>query len=132
MGARAGQFFRAPVGRADAPACLGLLWRLWNIPRAAWSTPIYSRPESRHLQHLTAARWQTIDATVPEGLDSPRMLWMMQLVIQGRPLCNCIPKPRESVQGLVEKAQATLPGVLPHRGLHVATRKKRPSRRKNH
>jgi hypothetical protein len=57
---------------------------------------------------------------------------MMQLVIKGRPLCNCIPKPEESVQHLLEKAQVTLPAVLPHRGVHVATRKKLPSRRKNH
>jgi hypothetical protein len=32
----------------------------------------------------------------------------------------------------LEKAQVTLPAVLPHRGVHVATTKKLPSRRKNH
>ncbi len=85
----------------------------------------------RLVQEL-ARRWQSIDATVPEGLDKLKTLCMMQLVIQGRPLCNCIPKPHESVQRLLEKAQVTLPAVLPHRGVHVATRKKLPSRRKNH
>ncbi len=55
MGARAGQFFRAPVGSADAPACFGILWRPWNIPRAAWLAPIYSRPESRHTQYFCFA-----------------------------------------------------------------------------
>ena len=85
----------------------------------------------RLVQEL-ARRWQSIDATVPEGLDKLKTLCMMQLVIQGRPLCNCIPKPHESVQHLLEKAQVILPAVLPHRGVHVATRKKLPSRRKNH
>ena len=85
----------------------------------------------RLVQEL-ARRWQSIDATVPEGLDKLKTLCMMQLVIQGRPLCNCIPKPHESVQHLLEKAQVTLPAVLPHRGVHVATRKKLPPRRKNH
>ena len=72
------------------------------------------------------------DATVPEGLDKLKTLYVMQLVIQGRPLCNCIPKPEESVQRLLEKAQVTLPAVLPHRGVHAATRKKLPPRRKSH
>ena len=85
----------------------------------------------RLVQEL-ARRWQSIDATVPEGLDRLKTRCMMQLVIKGRPLCNCIPKPEESVQHLLEKAQGTLPAVLPHRGVHVATRKKLPSRRKNH
>ena len=84
----------------------------------------------RLVQEL-ARRWQSIDATVPEGLDKLKTLCMMQLVIKGRPLCNCIPKPEESVQHLLEKAQVTLPAVLPNRGVHVATRKKLPSRRKS-
>ena len=77
-----------------------------------------------------ARRWQAIDATVQEGLDELKTLCMMQMVIKGKPLCHCIPQPRESVQKYLEKAQVVLPAALPHRGVHVATRKKLPSRRK--
>ena len=77
-----------------------------------------------------ARRWQAIDATVQEGLDELKTLCTTQMVIKGKPLCNCIPQPRASVQRLLELAEVILPRALPHRGVHVATRKKLPSRRK--
>ena len=77
-----------------------------------------------------ARRWQTIDATVQEGLDELKTLCTTQLAVKGKPLCNCIPQPRESVQRLLEQAEVILPRALPHRGIHVATRKKLPTRRK--
>ena len=77
-----------------------------------------------------ARRWQAIDATVQEGLDELKTLCTTQMVIKGKPLCNCIPQPRASVQRLLERAEVILPRALPHRGVHVVTRKKLPTRRK--
>ncbi len=85
----------------------------------------------RLVQEL-ARRWENIDTTVPEDLDKLKTLCMMQLVIKGMPLCNCIPKPKESAQRHLERAQVTLPTVLPHRGVHVDMRNKLPSRRKGY
>ena len=78
-----------------------------------------------------ARRWQAIDATVQEGLDELKTLCTTQMVMKGKPLCNCIPQPRASVQRLLELAEVILPRALPHRGVHVAARKKLPSRRKD-
>ena len=77
-----------------------------------------------------ARRWRDLDATVQEGLDELKTLCTTQLLIHGKPRCNCIPQPRASVQRFLEKAQVVLPAALPHRGVQVATRKKLPPRRK--
>ncbi len=61
-----------------------------------------------------ARRWSDIDATVQEGLDELKTLCATQLLIRGKPLCNCIPTPRASVQRLLEKARVVLPAALPH------------------
>lgn len=76
-----------------------------------------------------ANRWRDIDATVEEGLDELTTLCATELLVRGQPQCNCIPQPRESVQRFLDKAEVRLPGALPDRGVHVATRKKLPSRR---
>ena len=76
-----------------------------------------------------AGRWRDIDATVPEGLDELKTLCATELLVRGRPHCNCIPRPRGSVQRFLDKAQVVLPEALPHSGVVVATRKKLPSRR---
>jgi transposase len=77
-----------------------------------------------------ARRWQDLDATVQEGLDELKTLCMMQMVINGKPMCHCLPQPRASVHKFLEKAQVVLPAALPHRGVQVATRKKLQLRRK--
>ena len=77
-----------------------------------------------------ALRWRDLDATVQEGLDELKTLCMTELRIHGKPLCNCIPQPRATVQRFLEKAQVVMPKALPHRGVQVATRKKLPERRK--
>ncbi len=56
-----------------------------------------------------ARRWSDIDATVQEGLDELKTLCMTELRIHGKPLCNCIPHPRASVQKFLEKAQVVMP-----------------------
>ena len=77
-----------------------------------------------------ALRWRDLNATVQEGLDELKTLCTTELRSHGKPLCNCIPQPRASVQKFLEKAQVVLPEALPHRGAIVATRKKLPERRK--
>ena len=76
-----------------------------------------------------AWRWRDIDATVPEGIDELKTLCATELLVRGRPHCNCIPQPRESVRQFLDKAQVILPQALPHGGVVVATRKKLPARR---
>ena len=63
-------------------------------------------------------------------IDELKTLCATELRIHGKPLCNCIPHPRASVQRFLEKAQVVLPEALPHRGVIAATRKKLQSRRK--
>ena len=75
-------------------------------------------------------RWRDLNATVQEGLDELKTLCATELRIHGKPLCNCIPRPRDSVQMFLEKAQVVMPEALPRRGVQVATRKKLQTRRK--
>ncbi|MDA8376266.1 MAG: IS1634 family transposase [Planctomycetia bacterium] len=77
-----------------------------------------------------ALRWRDLNATVQEGLDELKTLCATELRIHGKPLCNCIPRPRDSVQRFLEKAQVVMPEALPRRGVQVATRKKLQTRRK--
>jgi hypothetical protein len=76
-----------------------------------------------------AGRWRDIDATVQEGLDELKTLCATELLVRGRPQCNCIPQPRASVQRFLDKAEVRLPGALPNRCVTVATRKKLPANR---
>ncbi len=78
-----------------------------------------------------ALRWHDLDATVQEGLDELKTLCATELLLHSKPLCNCIPKPRGSVQRFLEKARVVMPEALPRRGVQVATRKKLQTRRKN-
>jgi hypothetical protein len=71
-----------------------------------------------------------MDATVREGLDELKTLCTTELWIRGKPRCNCIPQPRESVQQLFEKTRVIMPQAQPRRGVPAATRKKLPARRK--
>ncbi len=79
----------------------------------------------------TTRWWCDLDAMVREGLEALKTLCLKELRIHGKPLCHCLPKPRASVRKLLEKAQVLMPEALPHRGVHVATRKKLPIRRKH-
>ena len=76
-----------------------------------------------------ASRWRNIDTTVQEGLHELTTLCATELLINGRPRCNCIPQPRPSVQQLLEAASVRLPHALPCKGVRVATRKKLPGNR---
>ena len=76
-----------------------------------------------------AGRWRDIDATVQEGLDELTTLCATELLVNGRPRCNCIPQPRASVQQLLAAAAVRLPGALPCKAVRVATRRKLPANR---
>jgi hypothetical protein len=82
----------------------------------------------RIVQEL-AGRWRDIDATVQEGLDELTTLCATEMLVNGRPRCNCIPQPRPSVRQLLDAAAVRLPEALPCKGVHVATRSKLPENR---
>lgn len=76
-----------------------------------------------------AGRWRDIDATVQEGLDELTTLCATEMLVNGRPRCNCIPQPRPSVQQLLAAAAVRLPEALPCKAVRVATRRKLPTNR---
>lgn len=103
--------------------------------------PVHVRLSSRTRGHLfvvmlayriakeLAARWLPLNLTVPEGVAQLSTLCATEVLVNGQPRCNKIPKPNGSVQALVEAAKVELPEAIGHRGVHVDTRKKLPDRR---
>jgi len=77
-----------------------------------------------------AKRWRDIDITVEEGINQLSTLCATKVRINGKSSCNKIPDPRESIRELLDKANVSLPEVLPCREIKVATRKKLTGRRK--
>jgi len=73
--------------------------------------------------------WAALDTTVQEGLGELASLCATQILENGRPLCNQIPEPRESVRVLLESAAVRMPEALPWRGAVVSTKRKLPGRR---
>ncbi|MFH0940143.1 MAG: hypothetical protein V1899_12815 [Planctomycetota bacterium] len=51
-------------------------------------------------------------------------LCVTELLVNGKPRCNSITEPCESIKNLFNAASVILPKVLPCRGIRVATRKK--------
>jgi len=76
-----------------------------------------------------AARWGDIDLTVDEGIGELTTLCATEVLIEGKPRCNKIPRPRGSVGRLLKAAKVRLPDVLPCSDVRVATRKKLPENR---
>jgi hypothetical protein len=77
-------------------------------------------------------RWCGIDMTVEEGIKQLTTLCATELHVNGRPRCNRIPEPRESIQELLAAAKVRLPDALGCKGVKVATRKKLPENRTRH
>jgi transposase len=104
--------------------------------------PVYVCLESRTRGHLLvvmlayllvqelARCWRDLDLTVEEGLDELKSLCTTQVVVQGRPVLHNIPRPRASVQQLLDAAGVTLPKSIADRGVRVSTRKKLAKQRK--
>lgn len=104
--------------------------------------PVYVCLESRTRGHLLvvmlayllvqelARCWRDLDLTVEEGLDELKSLCTTQVVVQGRSILHNIPRPRASVQQLLDAAGVTLPKSIADRGVRVSTRKKLTEERK--
>ena len=81
------------------------------------------------IRHLREA-WLPMDVTVEEGLKQLATLTSIEVKINGKGSCLKIPKPREQSERLLEALNIAMPSILPHREVHVDTRKKLQERRK--
>jgi transposase len=98
--------------------------------------PIYVCLESRTRGHLLvvmlaylvvqelARCWRDLDLTVEEGLDELKSLCTTQVIVRGRSAIHNVPRPRPSVQRLLDAAEVTLPKAIADSGVRVSTRKK--------
>jgi hypothetical protein len=103
--------------------------------------PIYVRLEDRTRGHAfvvmlayritqeLAKRWSSLNLTVQEGINQLATLCSIEVLIHGKPHCHKIPEPDNSIKKLLEAARVRLPEVLPHKGVHVATKTKLQDRR---
>jgi len=73
----------------------------------------------RELDHY----WRHLDLTVSEALDELGSLRGVELT-WGAARCQQVPQPTGICRQLLNRAEITLPGALPLRKIHVATRKK--------
>ncbi len=80
----------------------------------------------KELAHL----WVSLDLTVQEALAELDALCLTEVSIAGGGCFHRIPEPRELSRQLLALADVKLPLILPNKGIHVATKKKLPSRRK--
>ena len=72
--------------------------------------------------------WRHLDLTVAESIDELGSIRGVLLTI-GNSSCQKIPAPTGIGKELLRSADVTLPKVIPHRKIQVATRRKLPSRR---
>jgi transposase len=73
--------------------------------------------------------WRDLDTTVGEGIDEIGSLRGIELTI-GQATCQQVPEPTGLTKQLLDAANIKLPEVLPARRVHVATRKKLVSQRR--
>ena len=74
--------------------------------------------------------WGRFDLTVQEGLKQLSTLCSMEMKVKNQGSCLKIPRPREQSRQLLKALDIRMPTVLPHREVHVVTRKKLTERRK--
>ena len=103
--------------------------------------PVYVRSESSTRGHVFVVMlgylirreleraWAALDFTVEEGLDALKTLCTIHLRLRGGRKVDQIPIPRASSQALLEALEVQLPPFMPHSEIHVATKRKLPSRR---
>jgi hypothetical protein len=77
-----------------------------------------------------AARWQSLNITVEEGLKELAQLCCIEVHLARQAPSNAIPMPWEFSRHLLEAAPVRLPRVLPSQGMTVATKKKLQKKRK--
>ena len=83
----------------------------------------------RIIQEL-AARWNSLNVTVEEGIDELATLCANEVSFNNTPAVNDIPAPRDSTRTLLQGARVKLPRTLPAKHIRVATKKKLPENRK--
>jgi hypothetical protein len=76
-----------------------------------------------------AKRWIAVDMRVQEGLDSLAMITTQQVTIDSNISYQIIPEPSAINHRLLAAARVTLPSMLTHQKVIVATKAKLPSRR---
>jgi transposase len=74
--------------------------------------------------------WATLDLTVEEGLKQLSTLCSMKIIVKDHGSCLKIPRPRQTSRELLKALDVRMPMVLPHREVHVVTRKKLPEQRR--
>jgi len=89
------------------------------------SRPVYVRLETRTRGHLLvvmlayllvqelARCWHDEEVTVEEGLDELKSLCTTCVTVKGQSVLHNVPRPRETVQRLLDAAQVTLPKRSP-------------------
>jgi len=105
--------------------------------------PIYVRSEPSTRGHVFVVMlaylircelqraWAELDLTVEEGLNSLKTLCTMSITIGHSAQLYRIPTPRKLSGELLARLDIQIPPVLPHRELHVATKRKLHKRRAN-
>jgi hypothetical protein len=84
------------------------------------------------ITHALQQAWANFDLTVEEGLKELSTLCSMEMRMKGQGSCHRIPTPRQTSAQLLQAAAVRLPHVLPYLGATAVSRKKLPTRRKNH
>ena len=104
--------------------------------------PVYVRLATRTRAHAfvvmlayciikeLAARWQSLNITVEEGIKELAQLCCIEVHLAGQAPSNDIPVPRDLSRQLLDAARVRLPRVLPAKGMAVATKKKLQKKRK--
>jgi transposase len=104
--------------------------------------PVFVRLESRTRGHLFVVMlaylivqelgkcWHGLEVTIEEGLNELKSLCTTQVTVKDRSVLHNVPKPRDSVQRLLDAAGVTLPKSIADRGVRVYTRKKLVDQRK--
>ena len=77
-----------------------------------------------------AALWRDLDLTVREGLDQLSTLCLNEIRLPDQPVSYQLPRPRESVQQLLDAAQVRLPAKIAPKASRVATKSRLTARRK--
>lgn len=104
--------------------------------------PVYVRNEETTRGHVLVvmlaymivkqlqSAWVNFDLTTEEGLKRLSSLACTKIEIKDKTRCWKIPRPRKELKELLDAAGVSMPLALPHRDIHVDTRKKLPQRRK--
>lgn len=104
--------------------------------------PVFVRTEKSTQGHVLAVMlaykivrylqqsWQEFDLTVEEGLHQLSTLSAIEMTVKNQASCLKIPEPRAQSKKLLKALNIRMPTTLPHRAVHVVTRRKLTKRRK--